>query len=1140
MSTQHSNRRAPERTRLAVEALEERTLLSASSASPLTWAAPGHAPSHITLTVSDGRIEIIDNGHLVAGQDAAVTSAITISTTAGVANTVAIVATPADVPTTVNLQGHDAVLVGGTRVAGGTLANLFGDITINGIAARNDTVALADRADTASHAGVTITDSSVTGLAPATIGYSGISTLNIDGSRVPSSAYTVAGAIGRTYLSVNGAGDTVTVSATSGWISVQGKAAGASATLYGPQTGANNLVARPGLATLTAPDYRTVAAGFAHVDVYSDFAGSVATLTGQGDSFYATPSMATLSAPPTAPSPAEVVTFNFTRVNMAVRPQTYAVTSDGTLLMQGLNRAVLARAINQAAGAGLGNVQAHWTTLDTGITAVAIGRLINPNYVWAIDSAGVNVVNAKPTNAAVNIAATLDGMTDPNVQTALLQGLVSDGALDRAAMLGVFGAIEAEGTVPQTALDDLQSMLQNAGPLGMPELVQDLTNSLLTARQADTTFQSLDSSGAVTQQPLGEPAAGASATHLGELVDKWFFGVDEPATTLGTYSAVQGKLFGGLPKYSDVQQGDVNDGWLLGTAAELAARDPSAIQSLFTYQGTNTVNGATVDVYAVRFFSNGVPRYVTVDTELPGGGTIYTQASSKPLWPALLEKAYAVAAAAGWVPAVQTAGDSYDALASRPPSDAMAALVNQSATAQNADFAAAVSAFRSGQLVNLVASAKPQSDGIVPGQTYTVVGYNAATRSLLVYNPSGAKLAETTNGQFGARPFAVSASFFAANFLNNLWITKAGLLHHPLYDPIQVKYQQMGGSNSYLGTSTTGEMPTGVENGLYQLYQGGAIFWSSITGAHAVSLATALDWLGSATKYTVVGTKVQKVLGLPTTDEGLIPGTGVTVFQGGHIWDAPAVQYGHAAFTYGDVDTEYLATGSRVDGSGNNVQLTDLGVPTADEVGILTISGARVSYCGGGAVFWSSSTGAHAVWGAIYQKYSDVNFQNYGLPISTEENVLYVPGARVVYFQGGREIEWSAATGAHLVYGVIGGEYFDVTRAYLSGADPARRPVITILGAATSDEMDLPGVPGGRTNTFQGGVIYFAPTVGAYPLYGEYLSVYQDSGGPTGFLGLPTSEENAEPGNPSDDIIYFQHGAIAVPQGGGPATVYHF
>src|SRR5262249_7246915 len=128
---------------------------------------------------------------------------------------------------------------------------------------------------------------------------------------------------------------------------------------------------------------------------------------------------------------------------------------------------------------------------------------------------------------------------------------------------------------------------------------------------------------------------------------------------------------------------------------------------------------------------------------------------------------------------------------------------------------------------------------------------------------------------------------------------------------------------------------------------------------------------------------------------------------------------------------EYQATANEKDAYGNNVQHL-IGLPTSDETDVPGVTGARMNTFSGGDIYWSPATGAHVLYGAIvgeYQAtanekdaYGNVVQGLIGLPTSDEMNVPGVKGGRMNTFQGG-SIYWSAGTGAHVVYGAIGGEY---------------------------------------------------------------------------------------------------------------------
>jgi hypothetical protein len=108
-----------------------------------------------------------------------------------------------------------------------------------------------------------------------------------------------------------------------------------------------------------------------------------------------------------------------------------------------------------------------------------------------------------------------------------------------------------------------------------------------------------------------------------------------------TYSAVPQPLFAANgPAMTDINQGYLGDCFLLAPLAEMAAMDPSALESMITSNGNNT--------YSVAFTLEGKVDYITVNNELPDGGTIFEHANGDD-WAGLIEKAYAQLQAGGTV-----------------------------------------------------------------------------------------------------------------------------------------------------------------------------------------------------------------------------------------------------------------------------------------------------------------------------------------------------------------------------------------------------------------------------------------------------------------------------------------------------------
>ncbi len=243
--------------------------------------------------------------------------------------------------------------------------------------------------------------------------------------------------------------------------------------------------------------------------------------------------------------------------------------------------------------------------------------------------------------------------------------------------------------------------------------------------------------------------------------------VSEP-TADGAYSPVNGSLFGSNgPSYLDVEQGVLGDCWLLASLAEVAARAPSDIENMFTYDGTTVVNGATVGLYTVRYFNNaGTPQYVTVDTELPAGGTIYDHPANGVLWVALAEKAYAEANGAGFVTTDDVGSDSYDAMNEGQADWALQAITGKPASYFSINPSNIAAAWNAGEFI-VLATVTPASSYIVPGHAYALVGYNSSnSQPFEVYNPWGitsSGMALGNSAYYGQ--FYANADFLSQNFV---------------------------------------------------------------------------------------------------------------------------------------------------------------------------------------------------------------------------------------------------------------------------------------------------------------------------------------------------------------------------------------
>jgi uncharacterized protein with LGFP repeats len=286
---------------------------------------------------------------------------------------------------------------------------------------------------------------------------------------------------------------------------------------------------------------------------------------------------------------------------------------------------------------------------------------------------------------------------------------------------------------------------------------------------------------------------------------------------------------------------------------------------------------------------------------------------------------------------------------------------------------------------------------------------------------------------------------------------------------------------------------------------------------------------------------VQKLLGAPTSDEVNVPdvaGARMNTFQHGVIYSSPATG-GHVL--YGAIRAEYVHTASEVDAYGKSVQQI-LGLPISDEARVSDLVDARITRFQGGAIYWSQTTGAHVVFGAIGAKYNALGgAATLGVPTSDEASVAGVNGVRVTNFENGNSIYWSS-TGTYLLSGPINAEY--ITTA--AEGDAYGRSVQSLLGAPTSDEMDTPGIAGGRMNPFQHGAIYWSAGTGAHVVYGAIKDEYNATATETDYfgksvqtiLGLPTSDEINVAGYAGGRMVKFQGGQIYWSASTGAHVVY--
>ncbi len=110
------------------------------------------------------------------------------------------------------------------------------------------------------------------------------------------------------------------------------------------------------------------------------------------------------------------------------------------------------------------------------------------------------------------------------------------------------------------------------------------------------------------------------------------------------------------------------------------------------------------------------------------------------------------------------------------------------------------------------------------------------------------------------------------------WTPQTGA--HEVHGAIRVKWAQLGGTRSFLGYPTTDELPSPIEGGRFNHFEGGSIYWTPDLGAHEVHGAI-------HARYQAMNFENSE-LRFPVSDELAMPGGRVSRFQRGVITWTPA------------------------------------------------------------------------------------------------------------------------------------------------------------------------------------------------------------------------------------------------------------
>jgi hypothetical protein len=346
-------------------------------------------------------------------------------------------------------------------------------------------------------------------------------------------------------------------------------------------------------------------------------------------------------------------------------------------------------------------------------------------------------------------------LANPGIEADVAKDLQS-GSLSYSADLSILEDAAVGGMTASkfSTLQTFASELNTTGGISVSPYVQQITDDVIFGNSANATWNG----GAATATALGNLTAASTQTQADDLIGGWFLGTNLPSLNLApvgqenlnpTYKTSTLPLYGasGAPTYQDVNQGYLGDCYFLSSLGEVALKDPSAIENMISANGNGT--------YSVRFFVNGQPDYVTVNSQLPVMGG-YEWANGSQLefangktddWVALVEKAYAQLNAQTNAPhgmELNSASDSYAGitagngsaltLVTDQPETGTSLYANESTSALGSILANLASSFSAGEEV-LMSTPWNSSGNLVADHMYMVTGVNAATGALTIHNP---------------------------------------------------------------------------------------------------------------------------------------------------------------------------------------------------------------------------------------------------------------------------------------------------------------------------------------------------------------------------------------------------------------------
>lgn len=375
---------------------------------------------------------------------------------------------------------------------------------------------------------------------------------------------------------------------------------------------------------------------------------------------------------------------------------------------------------------------------------------------------------------------------------------------------------------------------------------------------------------------------------------------------------------------------------------------------------------------------------------------------------------------------------------------------------------------------------------------------NRATSALYrytPYQPNAAALAAGTGTGDSC------SSYGNRNFYNLFTEWFGSTQSYEVHGGILDGYNDAGGSR-ILGYPTMNESCGLKDNGCYQTFQNGVIYWTPSLGSHTVMNGAIHNrWLALGLEWSILGYPTSNQLS--TKDNGLFQ-----QFENGGIYYSPSTG---AYENYGGIRETYSSMG---------FENSFLGYPIG-QVGCGLIENGCYQHYQGGSIYWTPNYSGMVIYGAIRDKWFQLGYENSAVGYPTGVEYCYNEANCYRDFESG-SIYWYNGGVSYANWGEIAIKYRSIGRNQ------------TFMGYPTMDQQ-CGLINNGCYQTLQygNGTIYYSPSTGVHTLYGGIKAKWLETGYEWGSLGYPTSDEIPTGGNNTKQtfergIIYWTNGVASV------------